>query len=469
MGLIAVNELNELSVSIPLLSEPPTAEAFDRMLAAHVPPGIQQLIQLIAQDADALQLPIYLVGGFVRDLLLGRPSLDLDFTVDGSAPDLAALLEADLGGQITVHPPFLTATWTPGEEQHAAMDLPQVDGEPLTVDLVTARREIYAHSGALPTVKPGALADDLFRRDFTLNALAIQLLDYHWVDLHGGFSDLRDGLLRVLHPRSFQDDPTRITRGARFSCRFGFQFAPETAALIATASPSIATVSGDRWRAELLRIFAEPDPAACLNVLDQFAVLTQIVPGVSFIENDRLYPIVQDLQKALLADQRVSGFESASFIEAIWTVLSWGSTARTALTDRLKLPPDILIRLKAVERGLALLVDQPMPAPSVFVHALEPIDLSGCAALWAILPLAQRPLIERYIREWRVRQPIATGADLRARGLQPGPAFGMLLKQLRDAWLDGAIDSPQAEQVLLAQLIEALPETSTSHRAKSHT
>ena len=158
-------------------------------------------------------LAAYLVGGPVRDRLLGIPATDLDITVVGDAPRLAQRLADELGGKLTVHHRFGTAT---------------VDTDSVTVDLVTARRETYRYAGALPDVQPGVIEDDLARRDFTINAMAIPVTgdESDLVDLHGGTRDLAAGLVRVLHDLSFRDDPTRMLRAVRYAARFGFEIEP---------------------------------------------------------------------------------------------------------------------------------------------------------------------------------------------------------------------------------------------------
>ena len=156
------------------------------------------LIHRVADEASALGFSIYIVGGFVRDLLLGRPGLDFDLVVEGDAIELADSLVSKYGGKATIHQKFGTANWFVNKNS--------------SIDLISARSEIYSHPAALPTVKMGTISDDLHRRDFTINTLAIRLDGDHFGELHdglGGLDDLQHGLVRVLHPRSFIDDPTR--------------------------------------------------------------------------------------------------------------------------------------------------------------------------------------------------------------------------------------------------------------------
>src|SRR5947208_2631577 len=196
-------------------------------------PGIERLREAAAG------LPAYLVGGAVRDLLLGRPRADIDVAVEGNVEELARRL----GGDARTHARFATATV-------------RVDG--LEVDLAATRSETYPHPGALPEVQPASLSDDLARRDFTINAMAVPLgSPPRLIDPYGGVGDLERGELRILHRRSFADDPTRALRAARYTARYSFALEPETERLLRDAD--LSTVSGDRVEAELRKLAAEPE------------------------------------------------------------------------------------------------------------------------------------------------------------------------------------------------------------------
>ena len=208
---------------------------------------------------------IYLVGGPVRDVLLDSPIGDLDFVVEGDAPALARDLAAEVGGDVVVHRAFRTATVTLGDDR---------------VDIVTARKEVYAHPGALPTVAPGTIADDLARRDFSINAMAISLApgESSVLDRHGGLGDLVAGVVRALHSGSFADDPTRIFRAARYEQRLGFRIEDETGLAITQALDAgyIRLLSPDRVRHELDRVLHEADPAPALVRLTELGVLGEL-------------------------------------------------------------------------------------------------------------------------------------------------------------------------------------------------
>jgi tRNA nucleotidyltransferase (CCA-adding enzyme) len=194
----------------------------------------------------------YLVGGAVRDLLLGMDHPDLDVAVEGDAPELARRLGADA----TAHERFSTA---------------RLDLDGVQVDLASTRAERYPHPGALPEVEPASLDRDLARRDFTINAMAVPLVgEPELIDPYDGLGDLREGVLRILHPDSFVDDPTRALRAARYAARLGFEVEPATFELLTAAD--LGTVSGDRVEAELRRVAAEQRAPAAFELLAQWGL-----------------------------------------------------------------------------------------------------------------------------------------------------------------------------------------------------
>ncbi len=235
-------------------------------------PGIQAPLRAAGALGGALGLPVAVVGGLVRDLLLDRVGerTDLDLVVEGHAGLLAHRLAADLSGRALEHPAFLTAT----------LVLP--DGR--RIDLATARRESYRAPGALPSVEPTTLAEDLARRDFSLNALAVRLDPAAWgrlIDTTGGLADLRARRLRVLHPLSFVEDPTRILRAARFATRLGCRIDSTTRRLAAGAATLdvYQALSADRLLAELELVLAEPRPAAVLREAGRLGAWNLVSPG----------------------------------------------------------------------------------------------------------------------------------------------------------------------------------------------
>lgn len=223
-----------------------------------IPTRLKPLLQSIGRIADGLGTPAYAVGGCVRDWQLRSPGrTDVDVTVEGSGIEAAQALARAFGGTVTAHRQFGTATVMLSTRR---------------VDVATCRRESYARPGAYPAVAPGTLEEDLLRRDFTINAMAAALSLSRFgllVDPFGGAEDLRRRRLRILHARSFLDDPSRILRGIRFLERFRLQWDPDTERLMreALSGGALGGLNAGRLQKELSRMLEEPDPPACLRRL----------------------------------------------------------------------------------------------------------------------------------------------------------------------------------------------------------
>ena len=230
----------------------------------------EPILGLLHEIGEVAGTGSYLVGGFVRDLFLKRPSLDIDIVIEGDAIRVAQAMCERWNGTLEVHAQFGTATVTPENT-----DLPKVD-------FVTARRETYQGSGTLPIVQSGSIADDLRRRDFSINALAMRLDQTAFgtiVDETEGLKDLESGIVRVLHNRSFIDDPTRIFRAYRYAGRYGFQIAENDETLIREALPVIAQLSGERIRNEIDRVLLEKNAPEIIDRLTELGIWETICVG----------------------------------------------------------------------------------------------------------------------------------------------------------------------------------------------
>src|SRR3954452_13156969 len=241
--------------------------------------------------------PIYLVGGAVRDLLLGREPINLDIAAEGDA----AALGRELGGEINTHERFATAT---------------VHTDGLELDLATARTETYAKPGALPEVRPAPLVEDLARRDFAVNAMAVPLIDDpELIDPHGGLADLERSILRVLHDRSFVDDPTRALRAARYAARYAFALEPRTEQLL--RETDLETVSRDRVEAELRRLAREEEPRRGFELLDEWGLVPlaagarELIDAVLRVASADAWAGIVDRDEAVLAAARGRALEAA--------------------------------------------------------------------------------------------------------------------------------------------------------------
>jgi tRNA nucleotidyltransferase (CCA-adding enzyme) len=428
--------------------QPPSASA---ALAA-LPEGVRERAERLVRAADARGAALYLVGGPVRDLALGRPLRDADFTLaaagGGAAlgDDTAALArEAALpGDRVVVHPRFGTVR------------IELASGAAL--DLATLRSERYAAAGALPEVAPGTLDDDLRRRDFTLNALALPLsaaAGRALVDPGGGLADLAAGELRVFHAASFRDDPTRAFRAARFAARFGFELARESRAALRAAlrAGAFGAVSGERFAAELEKLFAERetggDPARALALLHEWHVLPALEPGLT-------------LPRAALAPlRRLARGPAGSLPTRPWLVglMVWFAALPPALARRtlarLAIRGAVATRVAAFPRtrDTALAALASARGRGAADAALRPLPPEELAALAAWAPPAARRRIERHAAEDRdVVLPI-DGDDLVAIGLH-GPEVGVALARIRAALLDRAL-ATRDEALLLARELAA--------------
>ena len=390
------------------------------------PEGLEQLGPVL----EALPGPAYLVGGAVRDLLLYRPGFDIDLVVVGDAEEYARALAERLEGRVVSHGRFGTAVVHYGEGRH--------------LDVAMARTERYPQPGALPEVSPAATIDeDLGRRDFTINAMAVSLPDQELIDPFSGRSHLADRLVRVLHEGSFVDDPTRIFRAAQYEGRLGFRMDPKTETLALMAVPSVARLSGARAREELLAVLTEERAPEILARLHRLGVDQALDPDLEFAEDgavlERLrmlapqYAPTPDWELGLLAIQPPPGWlDELKFARPVVTRVEQAVAEAPALRARL--------------RGRAL-------TPAEIVDAVERTGPDT-----PLLALAQEdlPALHDYFRHLRDVQLELTGDDLAALGLGESPRVGEVLAELRRRKLNGGLDS-RADEIAAAR--ELIAET----------
>jgi tRNA nucleotidyltransferase (CCA-adding enzyme) len=436
------------------------------LLKKSLPAGRLDLIRRAAAAAERLGMPMYMVGGFVRDLLLGRPGLDFDLVVEGDAIRLARELARKHGGKVTAHSRFGTAKWAPPKSKGEA-------GFPGTLDLISARAEIYRHPAALPTIKPGDLSADLRRRDFTLNTLAIGLDEAHFGQLRdelGGERDLERGLVRVLHPGSFVDDPTRLYRAVRYEQRYGFHIAPDALALIPEARPYVEKLSAQRLRHELDLILAEPRAAGMLGRLAELELLKAVhraLPWDHAVRQRLEAPRHPELlgyradktAKAHPGAKDERGEDNREQVEAAF--LNWilwlaalPAGEIESINRRLHFSAALNRALAGASDLMAALPSLSSMRPSGWAARLEGVPLPAVYAVsLAATGGRSREMLENYLLRWRHVKPKISGADLKRRGLQPGPQYQKILRRLRDAWLDGEVRSDEEESRLLERLL----------------
>src|SRR5574340_772428 len=445
----------------PLAKQNNLAERLEAALpAVHI-----RFLKAIAEQALNHSIPIYIVGGFVRDLILDSPSVDFDIVVEGDAIQLARVMERKYGGRVASHSRFGTAKWQIGEirstlasrfaegEAFDETDLPE------TLDFISARTEFYNYPTALPTVERGSIKLDLHRRDFTINTLALRLDGRHYGDLYdywGGLNDLQKGLVRVLHSLSFVDDPTRMLRAVRFEQRFGFQIEARTRQLMDEAHDLIRQVSGDRLRHEFDLLMAESQPANGFARLAELGLLRAIHPLCEWT------PEIAKVVQAVLKEPLLPGWELPETVgnipirKALAYMVWFGQLTEEAgqgIAHRLRLSHHLSRAIEDVHTCMDQLPDLVGRSPSRVVAALDEISLPVLYAVTSLCPSVDVcTLLEHYATTWRYVQPKVDGYALLAMGLQPGPAYRQIVWALRAAWLDGKVNSAEQEGALLHQM-----------------
>ena len=405
-----------------------------REIETHLPREIQALLRVAGELASREGQRLYLVGGVVRDLLLGRRNLDIDLIVEGNAPALARQLAKAEGGKVVTHPRFGTATITENT---------------ISIDIVTARSETYARPGALPRVKPGTIRDDLYRRDFSVNAMAVKLHTAQFgelVDPFNGKNDLDNKLIKILHKDSFKDDPTRIWRAIRYEQRLNFKLGSETEHVLRHDLAFMYSVSGDRLRHELERILEEPAPEKAIRRAGELGAL-------------------QMLQPYLKGDKWLSGrFEQARNVTphphddiiTYWALLVWRleKDGIEEFIKRLRLKREsskILRDITNLKRTLPSLDKREQMPSEIYRYLANYKPQAIQAASIATDSKLVRGRLLLYLSNLRLTAPILSGHDLQQMGVPPGRKLGRMLRDLKYARLDGKVATKTEEQELVLQ------------------
>jgi len=414
-----------------------------RLLNERLPKEILELLREMGRVGQELGFRIYVVGGFVRDLLLGRDNLDLDVVVEGDGISFAKVFGERTGVRVRVHKRMGTATIT----------FP--DG--YRIDVATARMEYYPQPAAPPAVEHSSLKMDLFRRDFTINTLAIDLDPSSFgelIDFFGGQRDLKEGVIRVLHSLSFVEDPSRIFRALRFEARFGFQMGRQTESLMrdAIASGFVGRLSGARLFLELKLILEEEDPLPILRRMEELGLLKVIHPHLS------LSPKVKGL---LERTREVLNWYGLLFLEgscdrAMVYLLSLTEglkeRERMELADRFHLQGrrrrKFLEERRRARRALTHLKEE-MDPPQVY-WTFEPFSTEVLLYLMALTQeKGKRRLLGQFISQWRHTKISLTGRDLQELGIAPGPIYQQIFRRLLEARLKGEVESKEGEVELV--------------------
>lgn len=457
VGVVSRTDLINIFAQEPGRMNPtdraPKSRNMGRTMRDRLPKDVLDILEKAGALGRSRQTPVYVVGGFVRDLLLKTPNHDIDLVVEGDGIGFARAFAGVLGGRVRVHKKFLTSV----------VIFPGAGGKEERVDVATARLEYYESPAALPTVEHSSIKMDLYRRDFTINALAIRLDCEPMgeiVDFFGGQKDIRDRVIRVLHTLSFVEDPTRCLRAVRFEQRYHFRIGPATEKLIKNdvSLKLLDKLSPSRLFNEFEHICAEETAILCIRRLHELGILQAIHPQLS---------INPDRKEMLIRTAKVMAWYRLLYIDEEmrpWLVyfLVLCSSLTYAVTlevfRRLGIPPALKNEVlgcrekaRSLRSSLKRLTATPGFRVSALCAMLRPLPVEFVLYLMADMEVPEtRRALSRYITVWRTEKPGVDGSDLKKLGLAPGPAYGVILQRLLEAKLDGTAASPE-EQLALAR------------------
>ncbi|MHB9095737.1 MAG: CBS domain-containing protein, partial [Eubacteriales bacterium] len=409
------------------------------LMVKNLPSHIRDLLGQISFLADREGFFVFTVGGFVRDLILGVENLDIDLVVEGDGLAFARLLAEFLCGRVRIHEKFGTAM----------VILP----DNFRIDIATARTEYYEYPAALPKVEVSSLKQDLYRRDFTINAMAIILSEKNFgglVDYFGGRRDLEEGVIRVLYNLSFVEDPTRILRAVRFEQRYNFRIESQTLTLAKNAikAKMLAKLSADRVREELKHILGEHSPIGAILRMRELNIWTFILPEAN--PDEETIEILGNLPAAaeFMRDLHVENINS--WIVYLSVLVGKQGCAVSKIDERLRLTNEdqrILGELLCLCPDTVELLSHPRPMKmSEIASVLRNISNEGYSYILANASNdAVRERLKNYLARSRHNKLVINGEDIKKLGFPPGPHFKEALDAARDARLDGLISTNEEE------------------------
>lgn len=410
-------------------------ETLSANIANQLPQPVIDLLKQAGVKAADSGHRLYLVGGIVRDLILGRPGKDIDIMAEVDAIELAFNLARENNSRLTMYRKFGTAT---------------LDINDYRIDFATCRSEIYQQPGALPDVKAGNLQDDLFRRDFTVNAMAIDITPQHYgelIDLYDSKSDLKAGIIRVLHDKSFQDDATRIMRAVRYEQRLGFKLESQTEKLLKSNLNMLDTISGERLKHELILWLNEQQPEKMLERAGRLGILRKLHPNLRWDHN------------LTIAFKRLASLpESADKLSLYFCLLAYrlDEVALYELLQRLNLTGskyDLLSsQTMKLKNSRELLVQKDLKKSELYLQ-LNSYPLTAIQA--NLLYPNHRLLRSRlgiYLNKLSKIKTFHSGTDLAELGIKQGPLMGKILHSLLVARIDGKVKTRKDEERLALSL-----------------
>jgi tRNA nucleotidyltransferase (CCA-adding enzyme) len=399
----------------------------DSKLKKYLPAELADFMHIIGEIADKRGFGLFLVGGVVRDLLLGHPNYDIDMVVEGDAIALTRSLPLQKS-KTEVHTSFGTAKYKFGK---------------WAIDLATARSESYETPGILPAVKPSDIKTDLLRRDFTINAMAISLNPGNYgelIDPNNGIIDLKRKLIRILHEKSFVDDATRIWRAIRYEQRLDFEIEKETLRLLKRGLNMLDTISGDRIRHELEIVLREKEPEKIFRRADELKVISKIHSNLK--GNEDLAEKFEEARQLGLIDTSLSMVYFALLIyqlkieefEIVSSNLNFNKKLNKLLKETIEL-----------ENILPSLDKQDLLPSEIYFILFQYSELAIIANSISINSVTIKRNIDDYLTKLRHIKPRLNGDDLKRMNIVEGPEIKRILNMLHAARLDGKVNTKQGE------------------------
>jgi tRNA nucleotidyltransferase (CCA-adding enzyme) len=411
------------------------------LMAEQLPRQVNELLQEAGGVASSHKYRAYAVGGFIRDLLLRRPNLDIDIVVEGDGIEFAKDLAQGHGARVRSYKKFGTAV--------------VIFPDGFKIDVATARLEYYEYPAALPTVELSSLKLDLYRRDFTINTLAVELNPERFgqlIDYFGAQRDFKDRAIRVLHNYSFVEDPTRVFRAIRYEQRLGFRIGKHTSNLIGNAVKMnlLVELSGRRLTNELRLILTEDDPAPALRRVNEYKLLPFLHPGMGY--GPPMERLLEEIRSVLAwYDLSFIGNGCQRWLVYLLALVDpLNSLELEEFCKRMEFPPRLSTwllegRAKAVSVGQEFYRKANL-GPSEIYHLLEVLDSE-----WLLFIMAKtqqketRRSISLYFRNLKEVRSELRGRDLKDMGITPGPIYRKILDRLLDGRLNGELTSRDEE------------------------
>lgn len=419
-----------------------------------LPPFLRKILKKAGRVADRLKMDVYVVGGFVRDLLLEVVNLDVDLVVEGDGMIYGEALARELDGRVRIHEKFGTAVVILPNDMH--------------IDIATSRTEYYTRPAALPEVMESSIKQDLYRRDFTINAMAIRLNRKFFgelLDFFGCRKDLQDGVIRVLHPMSFIDDPTRIIRAVKFEQRYQFRIEQSTENLLkdALSQNIFDKVSAERLRTEFIEILEEARPLPAIKRMDQLHILRLIHPSINL--DNRMIEVFEQTASVLLQFDHLVREEGVRRWIIYFNVLVMKLQPEEIeeIADKFQVSTKIIKRAsfdrQRVQKIIKTLCARKLSTSEHF-RTLEGLATETLLFLIARTKMRiVRTRIVQYLTDLRDTEPITTGNHLIEWGLEPGPVFKKILRILFDAQLDGLFTTAEGGKEFFESRVKALVES----------